>query len=398
MPEWAETITEGRARVVVPRPGLFLREDGVYEPSHAPVFYNPVMVFNRDLMVALLNIYSSKVARISSASDPMAATGVRGVRIALEVSGVSEMFLNDIDPVACRIIRLNVMINMLSSIARIYCEDSNQLMVSLSKSGIHVDYLDIDPYGSPAPYIESASRFARIGGLLAITATDLGPLTGRYPAKVYRRYHAATFKDIDFGKEAGLRILAAYAINKASERDIALKPILAYYADHYYRIYFHVDKGASKADKLLRETGYIALCNSCGYRSPLAETEDLRCPICGSKMQAIGPLWLGPLADKEILKDLSRAKESFPWLQTKNRISSLAEMLLMENEIDKPYYYRVDTIARLAKTSMPPINSLIECLRSRGCRASRTHFDKIGIKTDANIKDIALCLTPSTSL
>ena len=392
IPSWAEIIVEGRARIVAPRRELFLREDGVYEPSHAPVFYNPAMVFNRDLMVALLNIYSKSVSRISTASDPMTATGVRGIRVALEVEGVSEIFLNDIDPLACRVARLNVVINSLARVSRIYCEDSNQHVISLSKSGIHVDFLDIDPYGSPAPFIESAVRLPKIGGLLAMTATDLGPLTGRYPAKVYRRYHAIMARDLDFGKEAGLRILIAHSIIKASERDIALKPVIAYYADHYYRAYFSIDRGASKADALLKGLGYITVCKGCGYRSVITETEDLRCPVCGLKMTTLGPLWLGSLANREILASLSRTGDEFPWLQTRERISSLAKTLLAEDDIDRPYYYRVDSIARTVKSNMPPINELIECLRSMGYRVSRTHFDRIGVRTDADFKDIASCI------
>jgi len=392
IPSWAEVIVEGRARIIAPKRELFLREDGVYEPSHAPVFYNPAMVFNRDLVVALLNIYSRSLSKISTASDPMTATGVRGIRIALEVEGVSEIFLNDIDPIACRVAKLNVVINSLAGVSRIYCEDSNQHMISLSKAGIHVDFLDIDPYGSPSPFIESAVRLPKIGGLLAMTATDLGPLAGRYPAKVYRRYHATTTRDLDFGKEAGLRILIAHSIIKASERDIALKPIMAYYADHYYRAYFSVDRGASKADALLKGLGYIAVCKGCGYRSVVTEVEDLRCPACGLRTIILGPLWLGSLADREILAGLSRAEEDFPWLQTRERISSLAKILLVEEDVGKPYYYRVDSIARVVKSNMPPIGELIECLRSMGYRVSRTHFDRIGVRTDAGFKDIVLCI------
>lgn len=392
IPSWAEVVIEGKARIIVPKRELFLREDGVYEPSHAPVFYNPSMIFNRDLMVALLNIYSRAISRVNVASDPMAATGVRGVRIALEVDGVSEVLLNDADPVACRVARLNLAINSLLGVSRIYCEDSNQLMISLSKSGIHVDFLDIDPYGSPVPFIESAIRFSKIGGLLAMTATDLGPLTGRYPAKARRRYHAAIARNIDFGKEAGLRILVAHAITRASERDIALKPIMAYYADHYYRAYFSLDKGASKTDSLLKGLGYVAMCGGCGYRSFMTEVGDLECPICGSKMFTLGPLWLGSLTDKEILVRLLEIRERLPWLKTGERISSLVENLLAEEGVGRPYYYRVDSMARLAKSNMPPMASLIECLRSMGYRVSRTHFDRIGIKTDANVRDIVSCI------
>jgi len=392
IPEWAEIIIEGMARVIVPKRDLFLRKDGVYEPSHAPVFYNPGMVFNRDLMIAFLNTYS-RYSRVGTASDPMAATGVRGVRIALEVMSVGEVYLNDIDPIACKLVKSNVYMNSLASRTRIYCEDANQLMISLSKSGIHVDYLDIDPYGSPAPYIGNAVRHVRIGGVLAVTATDLGPLTGRYPAKTYRRYRSLVMPNVDFRKEMGLRVLIAYIASRASEENIALTPILAYYADHYYRVYFSADKGASKAGKIVKRIGYVAVCQRCSYRDVHDVREPVsRCPRCGSELYPIGPLWLGSLADLEFSSKFSSDINKYSWLQTIKRISSLLDLIIQESQIDRPYFYRIDTLSRISRINMPSREKLIECLRSIGYRATRTHFDSIGIKTDANIDDIYRCI------
>jgi len=393
IPSWAEVITEGKARIIAPRKDLFLRSNGIYEPSHAPVFYNPVMVFNRDILIVFLNTYSKLFKRIRSASDPMAATGVRGVRIALEVDGVSEIVLNDIDPLACKIMRLNISLNNVSRLSRIYCEDANQLMISLSKSGIHVDFLDIDPYGSPAPYIESAARYAGIGGLLAITATDLGPLMGRYPLKAYRKYRARVDPKIDFRRELGLRVLIFSVVSKASERDIALRPLLSYYADHYYRVYFSIDIGASKADQILAKTGYIMLCQLCGYREPsLDPLSRVACPKCGFKMTLLGPAWLGTLADSEILKGLASHVDSFMWLHTRDRIRRLISTLEDEERVGRPFFYRIDYLSRREKVNMPPRERLISCLRSMGYEATRTHFDSLGVKTNADIDDITRCL------
>jgi tRNA (guanine26-N2/guanine27-N2)-dimethyltransferase len=47
-----------------------------------------------------------------------------------------------------------------------------------------VDVVDLDPYGTAAPFIDSAVQSVSDGGLLAVTCTDLAVLAGsNYPEK-----------------------------------------------------------------------------------------------------------------------------------------------------------------------------------------------------------------------
>lgn len=378
---------------MIPRRDLFLRSDGVYEPSWAPVFYNPAASFNRDMAAAFVRAFSRARGGLRTVSDPLAATGVRGVRIALEAGGVGDLVLNDADPRACRIARLNVVLNRLEGVARLYCEEANQLMAGLSRSGVRAHYLDIDPYGSPAPFIERGVKFSRIGGVLAITATDLGPLTGRSPGKLLKRYQARSCKDADFRKEAGLRILVAYVVRKASELEVALKPLLAYYSDHYYRAYFEVARGSSSIDRLLGQVGYTIFCPACGYRAAASEgPERPRCPLCGSETKIIGPLWLGPLGSEEMLPPLREALEEMTWLSGRSRGLGLLSTIGEEIRIGYPYYYRIDALSRRLGINTSPKRSVIECLRSLGRRACETHLDPAGLRSDADFKEILECV------
>jgi tRNA (guanine26-N2/guanine27-N2)-dimethyltransferase len=44
------------------------------------------------------------------------------------------------------------------------------------------DVVDLDPYGSAAPFVDGAIQAVSEGGLLCVTCTDLGILTGSgYP-------------------------------------------------------------------------------------------------------------------------------------------------------------------------------------------------------------------------
>ena len=58
-------VKEGLAEVEVPDPQAYARE-GYFDPSWAPVFYNPRMVFNRDIAVLALQCSLTGGIRILS--------------------------------------------------------------------------------------------------------------------------------------------------------------------------------------------------------------------------------------------------------------------------------------------------------------------------------------------
>lgn len=49
-----------------------------------------------------------------------------------------------------------------------------------------VDVVDLDPYGTAAPFIDAAIGCISDGGLLCVTCTDVAVLAGaQYPEKAY---------------------------------------------------------------------------------------------------------------------------------------------------------------------------------------------------------------------
>jgi len=58
-----ETVKEGKVAVLVPKLQAYVTEPSDYAPSKAPVFYNPVMEFNRDISVLALQAYQLMVDR-----------------------------------------------------------------------------------------------------------------------------------------------------------------------------------------------------------------------------------------------------------------------------------------------------------------------------------------------
>ena len=68
-----------------------------------PVFYNPVMKFNRDISILLLNAIGKKM-RIA---DPLAGSGVRAIRFVQELKTFDKIFVNDASETAVIAIKKN---------------------------------------------------------------------------------------------------------------------------------------------------------------------------------------------------------------------------------------------------------------------------------------------------
>jgi len=385
---------EGLAKILIPNPKLYTRPDGIYEPSWAPVFYNPQMAFNRDIAVLFLRSVKTQLKKLV-VYEPLAGTGVRGIRIALEVGDVEELVMNDINIGAYELMRINVELNNLTNITRLENKDANALMFEDYAKDLKASYIDIDPFGSPANYVQSSLLLVKRGGYVAYTATDLAPLTGKYPLKALRRYQVHIMRT-DFEKELAIRSLISYIVRRGAELDIALQPVLAYYTDHYIRAYFKVDKGAMKSINTLKNLGYILYCPNCLYRDIITQYLipsgfETRCPLCKSEAMILGPLWIGKLACKEVVEDMINELERTKWLVAFTRATKLLTTILSEIDIEIPYY-RVDTLCSRLKTYMPKISELIECIESEGYRAKRTHFDERGVKTNAPLSIIKQCI------
>ncbi len=383
-------LTEGRARFWAPNLEKYRRPDGAIEPSWAPVFYNPRMAFNRDVAVLFVHTFFKGLSGVRVA-EPLAGTGVRGIRIALETSGVSELVLNDADPEAYSLVERNIALNGLAGLAEAYRADANALLYRLKDEGRAYHYIDLDPFGSPIYYVDAALRALRKGGVLAVTATDTAPLVGTHGAACVRRYGARPLRS-DFAKEAGLRILVGAVVRRAAMRELAATPVLAYYADHYYRAYFVVLRGARRTDEALSLLGYYAYCDTCLYREavegyPAPQQAPERCPNCGSPLALGGPMWIGRLCDEDLVSRMLASIEEMEHLEAKARVRTLLEKLRVECSVTRPYV-RIDELCGRMRINMPSPRLVAALLEAAGYRAAVTHFDPRAVKTDAPLEEV----------
>ena len=343
-------IREGLARILVPK-REWKKGPGT---ARTPVFYNPTMEFNRDVSVAVLKATHRRNMRVL---DGLAASGIRGIRFYLEVGDI-ELTMNDWNQNAQELMRKNAEINGVD--AEITGKNLNVLLNERK-----FDYIDIDPFGTPVEFLDSASRAIKKSGILSITATDTAVLCGVYPKVCYRRYIAMPHHNWCM-HETGLRILIGNAVRMAARSDIALHPLLSYSADHYFRVYFRMEKGAGKANDAIESIGTV-------------EFSEDSWKINGKT----GPLWLGPIHDFAFLEKL-RVMDFFG---TAKRMERMIDIWKDESKMP-PFYHDLPYLSSRLGLSTPPIDDVMERIREIGYSVSRTHFSPTGIKTDAPIEDV----------
>ncbi len=387
-------VVEGKVRLLVYNLERFRRSDGVYEPAWAPVFYNPQMIINRDYSV--LSLASLGLSR-AVVVDALAGSGVRALRYCAEVVGIERCLANDIDPGAYNLIRRNIELNVLSERVKALNEDANVLLYRLKLSGERLDFIDIDPYGSPSPFARSATWAVARGGYIGLTATDLAALSGSRPWAGSRRYWTS-LTATDVPKVIALRVLLGYAARVAAELDRYIEPLLYIVGRYFVRVLYRVLKGASAADAMLaKNIGYFRYCSSCGFRDFALEVEVLTCPNCGTRVKYVGPLWIGGILCGELV---AKARELLPrdysYLQTYRELLKVLESQVAEAEICPQIPYDVVHLSSRLRVSAPKVSEVVECIKSLGHRSSRYYGMPTTICTDAPYRDVASCIKGSS--
>lgn len=58
----------------------------------------------------------------------------------------------------------------------------------------YISIIDLDPYGSPIPFLDSAIRTIADGGLFMVTSTDMAVLCGNQEGACYAKYGSYPIK------------------------------------------------------------------------------------------------------------------------------------------------------------------------------------------------------------
>ncbi|MGB9726063.1 MAG: hypothetical protein ACP5I2_00050 [Fervidicoccaceae archaeon] len=381
---------EGRALFYIPISSSYIRKDGKIEPSWMPVFYNPYSAINRDMTILGLRAYQKMGERTRTFVEPLSGICVRSIRVLLEtLSDDIFAYASDIDSLAIDYCRRNAELN--NAQTRLFSErsDARLFMLKLDSDQVPVDSVDIDPYGSPIYYFDSAIKSIGKRAFVSLTATDLGALTGRYGDTALRRYGARIY-ETQFSKEVGARVLIGSFVRAASYLEREVEPLFVFYREHFIKALFRVERSKSGSVNAAKRLGFLCINEEGALTSaiPLGDVPE------GGCKKMVGPLWIGKMWNRDFV--LLMKEESIAHDGILPETSAAISSIMGEMDIEALGYYRVDEICSSLKVNVPRFQKLIEALKQMGYSASRTHFDRKGIRTNAPISDVKRAIISSS--
>jgi tRNA (guanine26-N2/guanine27-N2)-dimethyltransferase len=381
--------------------------------------------------------------------DALSASGLRALRYAHEIPFLTSVTSNDLLKTAVDSIKLNVKHNRLESkinvshddaIAHMYTLVSQELRRKDPRTGKvskseKYDVVDLDPYGSAAPFLDAAVQAVRDdSGLLAVTCTDSGVwASAGYAEKCYSLYGGVPVKGW-YSHEGGLRIVLHAIETAAAKYGLAMEPLVSLSIDFYLRVFVRIKKSPAAVKFQGGKNMVVYNCDSgCGawatqllmankeapnkkgsgvfYKHTLAKapTVNRSCEHCGGTMHMAGPMYAGRIHSPEFIKRiLAELDEASPEIYgTTPRIRGMLQTALEEflpspeeMEVAKsdtsvsrdaelaaiepyPFYFHPSTLAGMIHCTTPSEAAFKGALKGLGYRVTRSHTKPGSIKTDA---------------
>ncbi|MDG1540864.1 MAG: hypothetical protein P8Q46_04860 [Candidatus Thalassarchaeaceae archaeon] len=317
---------EGRTLMLLPN----LPEDGQGPGTKASgkVFYNPAMAGSRTRSVLLLR-YALDMGFLGEgtvyALDGLTASGLRARRwlneLPAEMSERVSATIVDLEEEALRWAEASHDEFPPSQGGGILEPSKGDLRSVVLRSGRH--WVDIDPYGSPMPFIDSAMQSMARSGVMEVSATDTAALTGSSRTALMRRYGARVKTD-SLAHDSGMRVMLATFSRVAARHDRAIVPLLSVWDSHHLRVSFRVLKSVSTANELEDSIGWRVHSptkeevrasidaglhpNSSVVHLPMHCMLPLKFPIDRRDPRVSGPLWVGPMGDRDAMSSMTEEK------------------------------------------------------------------------------------------
>lgn len=378
--------------------------------------------------------------------DALSASGLRALRYAHELPFPTAVNANDLTASAVESIKLNIHHNSLGDKITVSQGDAlahmyQRLAMDLSNRDRHgnpsqnhkYDVIDLDPYGTAAPFLDAAVQSVKEGGMLCVTCTDSAVFAGHsYPEKTYALYGGIPLRHFS-AHEAGLRLVLHSIASSAARYGLVIEPLMSLSADFYVRVFVRVRKSQAALKFLAAKTMTVYNCDyGCGaveaqylmrskvttgkkgnaqYKHTIAQGPacDALCNHCGTKMHIGGPMYGGYIHDPAFIQ---RVLDSLDGLDAgvygtipriRGMLHTALEEYIPEGEehagVEKrdreaarvdpaPFYFSPSKLASAFQAVAPGEDALRGALRHLGHSVTRSHCRAGSVKTDAPWSDV----------
>ncbi|KAG9137314.1 hypothetical protein Leryth_014946 [Lithospermum erythrorhizon] len=342
--------------------------------------------------------------------EALSASGLRALRYAREVEGIGQVVALDNDEASVEACRRNIKFNGSVACSKVesHHTDARVYMLTHPKE---FEVVDLDPYGSPSVFLDSAVQSVVDGGILMCTATDMAVLCGGNGEVCYSKYGSYPLRG-KYCHEMALRILLASIESHANRYKRYIVPVLSVQMDFYVRVFVRVYTSASAMKNTPLKLSYVYQCigcdsfhfqslgrtvsknNSVRYLPGFGPSVPQQCTDCGKKYNMGGPIWSAPIHDQEwvtsMLADVKLMKDRYP---AYNRISAILTTI-SEELLDVPLFLSLHNLCGTLKCTSPSAVVFRSAVINAGYLISGTHVNPLGLKTDAPmdvIWDIMRC-------
>ncbi|NXS31422.1 TRM1 dimethyltransferase, partial [Pomatostomus ruficeps] len=307
--------------------------------------------------------------------EALAASGLRSIRFAREVPGLGAIVASDCSPRAAALMARNVARNGVGDLVTPRLADARMLMYQSKAEREPFDVIDLDPYGSPAPFLDAAVQAVSEGGLLCVTCTDMGVMAGNSAETCYSKYGAVSLKG-KFCHEMALRIILHSLDLRANCYQRFVVPLLSVSADFYVRVFVRVFTGQAKVKASASKQALVFHCLGCGshhlqrlgratshgsgfkYGAATGPPVGPTCEFCHQRHQVGGPMWAEPLHDPAFVEGVLAALERSPGrFSTEPRLRGMLSVIAEELS-DVPLYYTLDGLSSTIHSNTPSLLQL----------------------------------------
>uniref|UniRef100_A0A7M4FZJ1 tRNA (guanine(27)-N(2))-dimethyltransferase n=1 Tax=Crocodylus porosus TaxID=8502 RepID=A0A7M4FZJ1_CROPO len=414
-------------------------------PQKTDSYFNPKMKLNRQLIFCALAVLAEERNPLECL-DAFGATGIMGLQWAKHLGNSVKVTINDCNENSVTMIQENCHLNKMKVVMNSKEEDDcdetmeegeeNIGTIEVTKMDANIimhlrsfDFIHLDPFGTSVNYLDSAFRNVRNLGIVSVTSTDISSLYAK-AQHVALRHYGCNIVRTEYYKELAARIVVASVARAAARCNKGIEVLLAVALEHFVLVVVRVLRGPSPADDSAKKIRYLVHCQWCEERifqkeGNMVEENPYRQLPCdchgsmpGKTAVELGPLWSGSLFNtgflrrmlfeavqhgldeiQPLLKTLICEAECTtlkqfsihgPTSQNKQGKRKSNEMIRnatkrqkSESNAEHPaFYYNIHRHS-IKGMNMPKLNKFLQYLSQAGYRVSRTHFDPMGVRTNA---------------